>query len=264
MRLAKRALDLPLPLPLLLVAAITLTAAVPLLSPARAAGLIAPVPVEADEQEIEVPKEVMGWFYAAIEAGGKGDLAEALRLQRQVMGWVEANLAPQHSLRARSLINLGRWLNQSGRHQEALAAVLKAERILRDVLSRNPAYRLVLVTALHNLAEIYNNLGRPQVAAATNGEAVQILRELVKTNPDLLPYLALSLRNLSRLHASGPQALAPSLEAVRILRELRKVDPETQAGLALELTRVGVLYGELGRDAEALPPSGSGRRANRP
>jgi hypothetical protein len=51
MRLAKRALDLPLPLPLLLVAAITLTAAVPLLSPARAAGLIAPVPVEADEQE---------------------------------------------------------------------------------------------------------------------------------------------------------------------------------------------------------------------
>ena len=51
--------------------------------------LLAQVPGPADAA---IPKEVQGWFDAANAAAAKDDLAEALRLQKQVVAWVQANL----------------------------------------------------------------------------------------------------------------------------------------------------------------------------
>jgi hypothetical protein len=51
--------------------------------------LLAQAPGPADAA---IPKEVQGWFDAANAAAAKDDLAEALRLQKQVVAWVQANL----------------------------------------------------------------------------------------------------------------------------------------------------------------------------
>ena len=57
-----------------------------------------------------IPKEVQGWFDAAKAAAAKGDSAEALRLQKQVVAWVQANRPALDVFRARALINLGNFL----------------------------------------------------------------------------------------------------------------------------------------------------------
>ena len=64
-----------------------------------------------------IPKEVQGWFDAAKAAAAKGDSAEALRLQKQVVEWVQANRPALDVFRARAMINLGVFYSDLGRRQ---------------------------------------------------------------------------------------------------------------------------------------------------
>jgi tetratricopeptide (TPR) repeat protein len=73
-----------------------------------------------------IPKEVQGWFDAAEAAAAKGDSAEALRLQKQVVEWVQANRPPLDVFRARALISLGNFLSGVGQRQDALAPTEEA------------------------------------------------------------------------------------------------------------------------------------------
>ena len=58
-----------------------------------------------------IPTEVQGWADGAVAAYKRGDHAEALRLQKQVVAWVQANRPALDVFRARALIDLGLFLS---------------------------------------------------------------------------------------------------------------------------------------------------------
>ena len=125
--------------------------------------LLAQAPGPADRG---IPKEVQGWFDAAKAASAKGDSAEALRLQKQVVAWVQANRPALDVFRARALINLGNFFSEVGQKQEAVAPTEEAIRILRQVEGSQPEARRFLAIALNNLGIFYRELGRRQEALA--------------------------------------------------------------------------------------------------
>ena len=205
-----------------------------------------------------IPKEVQGWFDAAKAAAAKGDSAEALRLQRQVVAWVQANRPALDVFRARALINLGRFLSGVGQKQEALAPTEEAVRILRQVEGSQPEARRFLAIALSNLGVRYSELGRRQEALSATEEALKIYRELAKTNPAILGDLANALFNLGFIYSElgrSREALAPTEEAVKIYRELAKTNPALLGDLANALFNLAVSYTNLGRRQEALAPT---------
>jgi tetratricopeptide (TPR) repeat protein len=215
------------------------------------AGLLAQV-------KSEIPTEVQGWFDAAKAAAAKGDSAEALRLQKQVVAWVQANRPALDVFRAKVLINLGHFLRGVGQKQEALAPTEEAVRILRQVEGSQPEARRFLAMALSNLGVSYTNLGRRQEALAQDEEAVKIRRELARTNPAYLGDLASSLNNLGVSYTDlgrRQEALAPTEEAVKIRRELSRSNPAYLPNLAGALNNLGVSYSDLGRRQEALAPT---------
>jgi tetratricopeptide (TPR) repeat protein len=85
-----------------------------------------------------IPTEVQGWVDGAEAAYKRGDRAEALRLQKQVVEWVQANRPALDVFRARALIKLGSFLGVVGQYQEALAPTEEAVRILRQLEGRQP------------------------------------------------------------------------------------------------------------------------------
>jgi CHAT domain-containing protein len=205
-----------------------------------------------------IPKEVQEWFDAAKAADAKGDSAEALRLQKQVVAWVQANRPALDVFRARALINLGNFLSAVGQKREALAPTEEAIRILRQVEGSQPEARRFLAMSLSKLGVRYSELGRRQEALAPTEEAVKIYRELTKTSPAFQGDLADSLSNLGIHHGNvgrRQEALAPSEEALKIYRELAKTNPAFQGDLARSLGNLGVSYIELGRRQEALAPT---------
>lgn len=77
-------------------------------------------------EEAKIPAEVQGWFDGAKAAASKGEAAEALRLQKQVVAWLEATPGAPVVFRARALNNLGVFLSALGQRQEALAPTQEA------------------------------------------------------------------------------------------------------------------------------------------
>jgi CHAT domain-containing protein/tetratricopeptide (TPR) repeat protein len=220
-----------------------------------AASLLTQAPGPADAG---IPKEVQGWFDSAKAAAAKGDSAQALRLQKQVVAWVQANRPALDVFRARALINLGTFLFAVGQKHEALAPTEEAVRILRQLEGSQPEARRFLAIALMNLGGCNTYLGRRQEALAQNEEAVKIRRELAKTNPAYLGDLASSLNNLGVSYRDldrDQEALAPTEEAVKISRELAKTNPAFLGNLASSLINLGVSYDILGRSQEALAPT---------
>ena len=115
-----------------------------------AATLLAQAPGPANAG---IPKEVQGWADGAAAAYTRGDPAAALRLQRQVLAWLQANRPALDVFRARAFINLGTFLNAVGQQQEALAPTEEAVRILRQLEGSQPEARPYLAMALNNLGK---------------------------------------------------------------------------------------------------------------
>jgi CHAT domain-containing protein/tetratricopeptide (TPR) repeat protein len=209
-----------------------------------------------------IPTEVQGWVDGAEAAYKRGDRAEALRLQKQVVAWVQANRPALDVFRARALINLGNFLSGVGQKQEALAQTQEVVRILRQVEGSQPKARGALAIALLDLGIRYSELGRRQEALAPTEEATKITRDLVKTtreqakfNPAYLvdlatsmTYLGISFSELGRRQ----EALAPTEEAFKIYRELAKINPAFRGDLAASLGNLGASYANLGRRQDAL------------
>ncbi len=205
-----------------------------------------------------IPKEVQGWFDAAKAAAAKGDSAEALRLQKQVVAWVQANRPALDVFRARVLINLGNFLSAVGQKQEALAPTEEVVRILRQLEGSQPEARRFLAMALKNLGFLYRDLGRYQDALPPTEETVKIIRELAKFNQAFQENLAMALMNLGVSYSELgrlPEALPPTEEAVKISRELAKTNPTFKENLAMALMNLGVSYDQLGRGQDALDPT---------
>ena len=178
----------------------------------------APIPAAA-----AIPTEVQGWVDGAIAAYERGDRAEALRLQKQVVAWVQVNRPALDVFRAGALSNLGAFYSGLGRRQEALAPTEEAVKIRRELAKTNPAFQGDLARSLSNLGIRYSELGRRQEALAQDEEAVKIRRELAKTNPAYLGDLAGSLTNLGISYSElgrRQEALAPTEEAVKIVAHI--------------------------------------------
>jgi CHAT domain-containing protein/tetratricopeptide (TPR) repeat protein len=209
-----------------------------------------------------IPTDVQGWEDGAEAAYKRGDRAEALRLQKQVVAWVQANRPAIDVFRARALFNLGNFLSGVGQKQEALAQTQEVVRILRQVEGSQPKARGSLAIALLNLGIRYSELGRRQEALAPTEEATKITRELVKTtrkqailNPAYLLNLATSMRYLGISFSElgrRQEALSPTEEAFKIYRELAKANPAFRGDLAASLDNLGAFYANLGRRQEAL------------
>jgi CHAT domain-containing protein/tetratricopeptide (TPR) repeat protein len=207
-----------------------------------------------------IPPEVQGWFDTAKVAAGKGDVAEALRLQRRVLAWLQANRPAPDVFKARALINLGLFLSKAGQRQDALPPTLEAERILRQLQTSQPEARHVLALALNNQGKFLGDLGRGPESLAPTEEAVKIWRELVKTNPAHWGNLAAALTNLGVIYSElgrRREALALAIEAVQVFRKQPRTDPSVLGDLplAVALTSLGVRYSDLGRRQEALAPT---------
>ena len=170
------------PWPLALAAALQgcLSPVVPI-PPARAV-LVSP----AAQGGEAIPPEVMEWFIGAQQAYGEGEPAEALRLQRKVMEWLEATPSARPHFRAQSLINLGLWNGALGRHPEALNALSQAEAILRSLAGGSAEARQDLAKALNNQGESLNALARRGEALVAARAAADLLRKELRANPAAL------------------------------------------------------------------------------
>jgi hypothetical protein len=97
---------------------------------------------------------VQGWADGAAAAYTQGDPVAALRLQRKVLAWTQANRPALDVFRARAFINLGTFLNAVGQQQQALTPTEEAVRNLRQLEGSQPEARRFLAMALNNLGTI--------------------------------------------------------------------------------------------------------------
>ncbi len=203
-----------------------------------------------------VPAEVQGWADGAVAAHRRGDPAEALRLQQQVVAWLRANRGPVDAELASALNNLGLFLGAVGRRAEALAPTEEAVKLYRDLAKSNPAFLGDLANALNSLGVIYGDLGRRAEALAPTEEAVKLYRDLAKSNPAFLGDLARALNNLGvsyRDLGRRAEALAPTEEAVKLYRDLAKSNPAFLEELARSTTNLANLQIQQGNPGAAIP-----------
>ncbi|MFO0015030.1 MAG: tetratricopeptide repeat protein, partial [Synechococcaceae cyanobacterium] len=202
-----------------------------------------------------IPKKVHEWFDAAKAAAAKCDSAEALRLQKQVVGWLEAHPQAPKLFRAQALLNLGSFISDVPKLSAALPPTEQAVTILRQVEASRSEAKSILALALSNLGVLSRQLARPQEALALTEEAVKILRDVAKTKPANQGDLARSLINLSKALSEldrHQEALATMEEAVKIFRELSKANKVWLGYLRQWLSILSEKYSNLGRYQEAL------------
>ncbi len=96
---------------------------------------------------------MQGWADGAAAAYTQGDPVAALRLQRKVLAWLQANRPVLDVFRARAFNNLGTFLNEVGQ-QQAMTPTEEAVRYLRQLESSQPEARRFLAMALNNLGTI--------------------------------------------------------------------------------------------------------------
>ena len=156
---------------------------------------------------------------------------------------------------AGALDNLGGYLADLGRHQEALATTGEAVGLRRALARDNPAHQPGLAEALDNLGNHLADLGRHQEALAAAEESVGLWRPLARDNPAHQPDLAIAVNNLGNHLAElgrHQEALAAAEESVGLRRALARDNPAHQPGLATTVNNLGHHLADLGRHQEAL------------
>jgi len=164
-----------------------------------------------------IPKEVQGWADGAAAAYTRGDPAAALRLQRRVLAWTQANRPALDVFRARAFINLGTFLNAVGQQQQALAPTEEAVRILRQLEGSQHDARPFLAMALNNLGKFLGDLGRHQEALAPTKEAVQLYHQLAKANPSAALPLLRETVSTEVSYLQGQLPLLPEARRLELL-----------------------------------------------
>ncbi|MFM7675263.1 MAG: tetratricopeptide repeat protein, partial [Synechococcus sp.] len=193
-------------------------------------------------------------FSAALTAMNRGEQAEALRLQRQVVAWARTHLGSDHPFLALALNNLATYL---GPTPEALGLTQEAADIYEKLAKDEPKYRRDIALTLFDLAVIHGALGNDQAALRSLLSAVQLRRELAREqsdsdNADALAQTLLNLGNISSGLGLKQEALAATAEAVVIFRNLSRAKPQTSSDLARALANLSIRHSNLGRHGEAL------------
>ncbi|MGJ6964832.1 tetratricopeptide repeat protein [Streptosporangium sp. G11] len=158
---------------------------------------------------------------------------------------------------ARSLINHGSWLGNTGQYAEALAVSEQAVRHCRELVALDRSAHLHdLGTALVNHASHLSNNGRRAEALALSEEAVGLRRELAGSGlgGDLLDLTFALSNHTAYLAEVGrfTEALPPAEEALALRRELAATDRDRYLpGLASLLSDHSLTLTGIGRFAEA-------------
>ncbi|MGV9361273.1 tetratricopeptide repeat protein [Amycolatopsis sp. NPDC003731] len=166
--------------------------------------------------------------------------------------------AATDSALANHLNNLGFWLGEVGRQEEALAAITEAVEIgLRLTKWRRTAHLPTLAVSLNNLAVQLNERGRREEALTAIIETVKIYRRLAKRRHTAdLRNLAGGLSNLATCLARldhEEEALAAITETVDIRRRLSERQPDRYLpDLVGSLNNLAVFLREQGRWMEAF------------
>ncbi|MFK4100856.1 tetratricopeptide repeat protein [Streptomyces sp. NPDC019531] len=172
-------------------------------------------------------------------------------------GVIRATPAHEPDL-ATSLTNLGAFLSEVGRREEALTATEEAVALYRRLAAVNAVtHEPHLADSLSNLGAFLAEVGRHEEALTATQEAVAIYRRLAAANPATHePDLANSLSNLGACLAEvgrREEALTATQEAVAIYRRLAAANPAThEPDLANSLSNLGSSLAEVGRREEAL------------
>ncbi|MFC9325043.1 tetratricopeptide repeat protein [Kitasatospora sp. NPDC057015] len=159
---------------------------------------------------------------------------------------------------ARSLSNLGFYLSELGRWDEALAAGEESVVVCRDIASTNAAFdESVLAVALSNLSIRRSETGRHGPALEAAEEAAEIQQRLAGQDQAAHERgLARSLSNMGvRLSENGrwTEALAAEERAAEVMRRRAAIDPAAcEAEYADSLFNLGVRFSDVGRWQEAL------------
>jgi superkiller protein 3 len=184
-----------------------------------------PLVAQAPGVSTAIPAEVQGWFDGAKAAAARGEAAEALRLQKQVVAWLEANPGASVVFRARALNNLGVWYSELGRRQEALAPTEEAVKIRRELAKSNGAYLGDLARALNNLGVMQLAQGEPEQARASYEESLEIIRPLAAANRAFAEDLQRTLNNLEELKRQEGTLMGDRVLGAADLTYLPRTDP---------------------------------------
>ncbi|MGN9775919.1 tetratricopeptide repeat protein [Micromonospora sp. H33] len=154
-------------------------------------------------------------------------------------------------------MDIGGYLSDLGRHDEAVGFTARAVELLRaGVLKDQHECRPHLALALANHGNQLQNIGQRTQAVEAARESVAIHRELAGTDLADPPRFAFALNGLgTRLLAVGQDqaALEKLVESVAIYRALVDAAPQTHLpGMARALTNLGTAHYRLGHSAEAL------------
>ncbi|MFF7889563.1 tetratricopeptide repeat protein [Streptomyces sp. NPDC007916] len=179
---------------------------------------------------------------------------DALRAWRDL---TRTNPAHQPDLAA-SLSNLGNFLSEVGRREEALTATQEAVETQRRLAAGNPAaYEPDLAASLAGLGARLSEVGRREEALTATQEAADVYRRLAAGNPAAHePDLAASLAGLgARLSEVGrrEEALTATQGAADVYRRLAAGNPAAhEPDLAASLAGLGAVLSKVGRQSEAL------------
>lgn len=189
--------------------------------------------------------------------GRTSDLAasqESVDLRRRL---AEADPA-QRDVMARSLSNLGAYLGDIGRYDDALTAVEEAVELFRDLADTDTGAGLAdLAAGSHNLARALGAVGRWDEAVAAGQEAVTLYRRLARDRPatysaDLgkaLNNLAVGMTEVGK----RPDAVALLDEAIDLFRRVSEANTSSfLPDLAGALRNRAVDLRELDRLDESL------------
>lgn len=206
-------------------------------------------------EDKSIPSEIRSLADKAERAYINGESKLAMRLQRQVMNWINKQLPKHHYFRAKNLEFLALIQSADAQSTEALDSAREAVNILRTFNNNSPGTRLDLAEALRLNGVLAAMLGQWPEAIATTNESISISRGLGQSSKDAKKNLSGSLKNIGAYYFQQGrvnEALFPSLEALKILRELVQEDPQYQSDLASTLMNLSEIYEELGKMRTSL------------
>ncbi len=215
---------------------------------------------------VSIPREVAGQTQPPLSAQQSAELAEAKRLNQQVvqlyqqgkyseaiplaekaLAIVEKVLGQEHALVAISLNNLAELYRVQGNYAKAEPLFLRSLAILEKVLGQKHPD---VATSLNNLAELYRVQGNYAKAEPLFLRSLAIREKVLgQEHPDV----ATSLNNLAQLYyLQGNYAKAEPL-LLRSLAIVEKVLGQEHPLVATSLNNLAELYREQGNYVKAEP-----------
>jgi tetratricopeptide (TPR) repeat protein len=190
-------------------------------------------------------RRALGWNSLAVANRRAGLLAEAEHASRHAVSLTVMALGPQHPQVGGTLMNLAAVLRERGRHDEAVAELLRAEEVLSGVHGRES---LPVAMAANNLAESYFRLGRLEDALVSAERALAVKEKVMAAGHPSIANTQLLRGRILAASGRGDEGLAAAERALATLRERLGPTHDDTVGAYLV---IAAAHASVGRTAEA-------------